>query len=68
MRSVRAAVWTLTALLLTAPGIAQEEPDERTDGEQEASDPAPEDRESPDVFIPTEEISEDASVPFPVDI
>lgn len=38
--------------------------------EAEASDSTREPAKvpSPDVFIPTEEISEDASVPFPIDI
>ena len=49
-----------------AQGGNAEAPAENTVEENGATDDAP--TESHDVFLPTEEISEDFAVPFPVDI
>ncbi len=77
-RSLHAAIFSLLILaamvLALAPtaGIAQSaEPAETTDAATEADKPA--DAESADqpaseVFIPSEDISEDFAVSFPVDI
>lgn len=69
--------WLIGAVLVALLGTgvsAQQAPDieqEPTGESDEAPEPgttANADDESPDVFVPTEEISEDAAVPFPVDI
>ena len=62
-------------LLLLAAGLAgaEAEPEEKVDPqpvENEPARPAAGDGEAPpaEVFLPTEEISEDYAAPFPVDI
>lgn len=72
-RAALIAVWLL--VLLPSSSFAQDpEPAPKTEAKTETVEPKDSDRPakeedaSADVFIPTEEISEDASVPFPVDI
>ncbi|MEE4361455.1 MAG: hypothetical protein V2I63_08010 [Pseudomonadales bacterium] len=54
----------------TAPGPAAEEPAQAGADATPAAEPASRRAapRSPDVFVPTEEVSEDLSVSFPVDI
>lgn len=78
-RYVLAIALAFGSLCLARDGLAEEAPtpDEATAPAQqaeEAADEAPQEDapapapESPDVFVPSESISEDVSVPFPVDI
>lgn len=70
----RAFRMVLVWLLIAAGGwsYAQEAQDEQDPPVQPTSEAHEEEvgnaDASPEVFIPTEEISEDAAVPFPVDI
>ena len=74
MNTIRLLAITIVSLLLTvaglwsvsAPGFAQSasEAESVEDSDSEATDAEP----SAEVFIPTEEISEDFAVSFPVDI
>lgn len=66
---------SLAGLVLLSAGIqgAPGEPEDEADRQPEASEEAEpasgeDDRDSDEVFQPTEEISEDFAVPFPVDI
>ena len=54
-----------TGLPATRAGVCSEEAVEREEAPREA--PAPPDP-TPDIFVPSEDISEDLSVRFPVDI
>lgn len=77
---LRASMLLMLAGLLPAPGFAAAAPDATTTTRAEPGDaraaeaepeppPAPRaEPRSPDVFVPTEEVSEDLSVSFPVDI
>ena len=65
--------WCLTVLLIATLGAAvargAEAPDaNQTDTESAQATASNPDAESPEIFVPTEEISEDFAVPFPVDI
>lgn len=75
----RALIISATALLLAAAAQAAEdaaapEPEQLPAAQNEATQPAkpspekPAMADTPDTFTPSEEISEDLSVPFPVDI
>ncbi len=59
------ALWSLTSQSLAAEADAEPTP---TAGTEDGDDEAPSGNPSGEVFIPTEEISEDFAVSFPVDI
>ena len=80
-KHIGAAVFALALLAAAPAGTAEaegpdaERPPAASQTEGAAGDEATEDGqdadeadESPDVFVPSESISEDISVPFPVDI
>ncbi|MCZ6656178.1 MAG: hypothetical protein O7C67_02685 [Gammaproteobacteria bacterium] len=60
-------VWMalLLGFFLSVPEGRSAEASEAVEVEEPATEPT---EPSPDVFLPTEEISEDFAVPFPVDI
>lgn len=49
-------------------GVATGQRERAPAAEATSAQPAPEEKPSPEVFVPTEDISEDLSVRFPVDI
>lgn len=61
--------WALGAEAATAPSATAEAPAREDRADQEGSrQAAGGDGDSPEIFVPTEEISEDFAVSFPVDI
>ncbi len=66
-------IWGLPALAqdsqeTSAEGTAAQTVETRSEDDDAAAEPEPARRSRLDEFIPTEEISEDSSVSFPVDI
>ncbi|MBI2970083.1 MAG: hypothetical protein HYY36_05030 [Gammaproteobacteria bacterium] len=66
-----AALLLAIAALAADEGGSEREPESPQGAQQETVEPRAEKQpvvETPDTFTPSEEISEDLSVPFPVDI
>lgn len=64
----RAVLWGLIAVVGSWPAIAAEGETQVEEAAEENAETNDDAAESHDVFLPTEEISEDFAVPFPVDI
>ena len=65
------AAAVLALVLSAGPAFAAEDSDEPSNGQEAPAEPSPQkddDEDGPDIFRPSEEISEDFSVAFPVDI
>ncbi|MDM3870729.1 hypothetical protein QSV34_05120 [Porticoccus sp. W117] len=60
----------VTAALLTLAAVAAEQPKEpeKKDGQEQSKENDKKKAKKPVIFKPTEELSEDYSVPFPTDI
>ncbi len=64
----RVVLWGLIAVVGAWPAIAAEGETQVEEAAEENAETDHDPTESNDVFLPTEEISEDFAVPFPVDI
>ena len=67
-RLAGAVLWGLIAVVGAWPAIAAEGETQVEEAAEENAETDDDPPESHDVFLPTEEISEDFAVPFPVDI
>ena len=67
-RLARAALLGLIAVVGAWPAVAAEGETQVENAAEESAENDDDAADSHDVFLPTEEISEDFAVPFPVDI